>query len=85
MEARIQFQARLGVFDGQHGIETGSSANTSFYPCHCHSSNAPFSHILVRHWCCIVLEIGSVAKLNISFTHLYAGSVIFNSGGVTVV
>jgi hypothetical protein len=61
MEARIQFQARCGVFGGQHGTETGS-ANTSFCPCHCHSNNAPFSHLFLYHRYCIVLAIGSVAK-----------------------
>jgi hypothetical protein len=28
MEARIKFQGCFGVFGGQHGTETGSSANT---------------------------------------------------------
>lgn len=85
MEARIQFQAHFGVFGGQRSTETGSAANTQFCPFHCYSRNASFSHLFVHHWCCIVLAIGSVAKQNISFSHLYAGSVLLNSGGVTVV
>lgn len=85
MEPRIQFQARFGVFRGQRGTDRGSSANTSFCPCHCHSSNAPFSHLLLCHRYCIVLATGRVAKYNISFTDFYAGSVLFNSDGVTVV
>jgi hypothetical protein len=46
VEAQIQTQGSPGeIYGGQIGIGTGFPSSTSFFSCHYHSTNAPYTFI----------------------------------------
>jgi len=62
VEAHTQTQDSPGeVYGGQTGTGTGFPSSTSFFSCHYHTTNAPYSFI-PQFWCCIIVAIYSIIK-----------------------